>query len=718
MKNPTGTLVAGWRAAIAVVVVVFLASFVSAQIPAGAEFDISTSQGHHPSVATDAAGRFVVAWGDMDDGDSNGILARRYDAAGDALGPAFRVNTYTSGVQGNQGPRVASDSVGNFVVVWSSFGIYGAPSQDGSDSGIFGQRFSVSGTPLGTEFQVNTFTTGMQAKPVVASDALGNFVVVWWSAEEALSPKGIFAQRYDRFGAPRGSEFRVDQSTTLGNLNPSVASDPAGNVTVVWEGGLGAASRIYGRRYDNSGAPRGQEFEVSRDTAYGLIEPSVASRTDGSFVVAWSGRDADVSGVVAQRYDTSGAPLGGEFQVNTLTTGAQGGASVAADATGGFVVAWHTNGVWPDGPRANAQRYDASGAPRGTEFAVGGEFGRNSSIASDASGNFVVAFDKWGFSIAGQRFGGISPAPSRVDPQPSPNSDGNGVLEPGESVEVMPFWRNTNGAAQTFDGNGLSFSGPPAPGVSYDLQDALGVYGTVPNGTTAPCTDCYGVGVPFGGTRPATHWDATFEERLTPDTLGQTKLWPIHVGESFTDVPKTSGYYRFVETLLHKGVTGGCLPTSYCPAAPVTREQMAVFVLVAKGGVGYMAPACGATPMFTDVPVASLFCRWIEELARRGVVAGCGGGKYCPASAVSREEMSVFVLRTLDPALSPPACLPPNLFTDVPQTNPFCRWVEELANRHVVAGCGGGNYCPTGSVTREQMGVFITVTFGLALYGL
>jgi hypothetical protein len=62
--------------------------------------------------------------------------------------------------------------------------------------------------------------------------------------------------------------------------------------------------------------------------------------------------------------------------------------------------------------------------------------------------------------------------------------------------------------------------------------------------------------------------------------------------------------------------------------------------------------------------------------------------------------------------------VPPNLFADVPETSAFCRWIEELANRGVVTGCGGGNYCPVASVTREQMGVFLTQTFGLVLYGL
>ena len=139
------------------------------------------------------------------------------------------------------------------------------------------------------------------------------------------------------------------------------------------------------------------------------------------------------------------------------------------------------------------------------------------------------------------------------------------------------------------------------------------------------------------------------------------------------------------------------------------------FALVGKEGPGFLPPAC-TTPVFGDVPASSPFCRFIEELARRGVVGGCGGGNYCPLDPVTREQMPVFVLKTLEPALDPPACATPP-FTDVPTSSPFCRWIAELARRGVVSGCGGGNDCPTDAVTREQMAVFIGVTFGLTLYG-
>jgi hypothetical protein len=216
--------------------------------------------------------------------------------------------------------------------------------------------------------------------------------------------------------------------------------------------------------------------------------------------------------------------------------------------------------------------------------------------------------------------------------------------------------------------------------------------------------------------RPAQHWDSTALETVAPTS--NTKNWVLHVGDSFTDVVGTSPFYRFVETIFHKGVTGGCGANVYCPGSSTSREQMAVFVLVSKEGAGYTPPACVPPNLFTDVPETSPFCRYIEELFNRGVVTGCGPSLYCPTTAVSRETMAVFALRTLDPALNPPACPTPSMFGDVPASSPFCRWIEELARRGVVTGCGGGNYCPADPVTREQMGVFLTGTFSLTLYGL
>jgi hypothetical protein len=290
---------------------------------------------------------------------------------------------------------------------------------------------------------------------------------------------------------------------------------------------------------------------------------------------------------------------------------------------------------------------------------------------------------------------------------------GNNVLEANEDAVMAPTWRNNSASAVSVTGTLSNFTGPAGP--TYTIVDGTANYGSIPANGTASCgADCYTIRTD-AASRPAVHWDSTVRETLTGNI---THDWTLHVAGSFDDVTAANPFYRFIETLLHNEVTGGCSATSYCPGSPTTREQMAVFVLVAREGAAYSPAACGAVTIFADVPSSSPFCRWIEELARRGVVSGCGGANYCPTSSVTREQMAVFVLLTLDPAMNPPACVAGSeMFADVPSTSGFCRWIEELANRGVVTGCGGGNYCPTSPVTREQMGVFLSVTFSLSLYG-
>jgi len=291
------------------------------------------------------------------------------------------------------------------------------------------------------------------------------------------------------------------------------------------------------------------------------------------------------------------------------------------------------------------------------------------------------------------------------------DASGNRVFQPGETVVMAPSWRNVGTQVITLTGVASNFTGPGGP--TYTIVDGSAAYGTLAVGQAAACTDCYSLSV--NGARPVIHWDATVLETVTPTAT--TKNWTLHIGDSFTDVPGSNPFYRFIETLLHRSVTGGCTANAYCPTSSTSREQMPVFVLVSKERAGYTPPPC-TTPPFNDVPTSSPFCPWIQELAVRGVVGGCGGGNYCPTTAVARDTMAVFVLATLEGAgYAPPPCTTPP-FNDVPTSSPFCRWIQELAVRGIVGGCGGGNYCPSQPVSREQMSVFLAGGFGLALYGI
>ena len=191
---------------------------------------------------------------------------------------------------------------------------------------------------------------------------------------------------------------------------------------------------------------------------------------------------------------------------------------------------------------------------------------------------------------------------------------------------------------------------------------------------------------------------------------GNNNLYQLYPW-SFMDVPPGMTFAPFIERLYASGVTTGCAKEDYCPAAQTTREQMAVLALRAEDR-GFVPPPCGAA-RFGDVSPASPFCPWIEELARRGVVAGCGGGRYCPDAGVTRAEMAMFTLGTLEGAgYAPPACTTP-MFSDVPSASSSCPWIEELARRGVVAGCGGGKYCPDAAISRADMAVFLVGGFRL-----
>ena len=397
------------------VLVCFLRISPAAADTLGPEFRVNaytTSSQANPVIASDSGGNFVVVWDSYtEDGSSLGVFGRRYTSTGAPVGAEFQVNTHTTDHQNS--PSVASGSGGNFVVVWASY------VQDGDLDGVFGQRYSGAGASLGAEFRVNTHTTQTQSTPSVASDSSGNFVVVWQSYPQDSGSYGIFGQRFASTGALLGVEFRVNSFTTDVQKSPSVASDAGGNFVVVWESLIqdGDTYGVFGKRYGSAGAPLGAEFRVNTYTTGDQRFPSVASDSSGNFFVVWqSSQDAASLGVFGQRYASTGARLGVEFRVNTYTTDVQRSPSVASDSGGNFVVVWQTFSQDGSGSAVFGQRYSSTGAPLGTEFrantyTTGGQ--TVPSVASGTSGSFFVVWssstqDGDNYGVFGQ---GLCPTP-------------------------------------------------------------------------------------------------------------------------------------------------------------------------------------------------------------------------------------------------------------------------------------------------------------------
>jgi hypothetical protein len=325
-------------------------------------------------------------------------------------------------------------------------------------------------------------------------------------------------------------------------------------------------------------------------------------------------------------------------------------------------------------------------------------------------------------------------------------SDGNGVLEAGERVVVEPNWFNMTDSPIASAGTASNIAGPA--GATYTLNDTTAGYGTTNPNSTTNCfdatTDCFQASVSSPVSRPAVHWDANFKETLTG---GSNRTWQLHVGDSFTDVPRSQPFYAKIETLLHTGITAGCTVTTYCPTATVSRGAMAIFIAKGLAGGGPNVPAAGSVggspyncvpgpsgvSLFTDVKPTDIFCRHVHYIAGQNVTAGCSATEYCPSGTITRIEMAAFIAKAVVAPLGGTAvplsytdpvsglsynCNGANIhFTDVPYSNVFCKHVHFLWSKGIIGGISPTLYGPTQNVTRDAMAKFLSNAFNLLLYG-
>jgi hypothetical protein len=382
------------------------------------EFRVNTythSNQDMPSITTLTDGGFVVSWSSSgQDGSNYGIYAQRYDVGGQAVGSEFRGNTYTE--VGQRFSSITALADGGFVVSWMSSG------QDGDGSGIYAQRYNAGGQAVGTEFRVNTYTTSNQQSSSITALGDGGFVVSWSSNGQDGSSNGIYAQLYDISGQAVGTEFRVNTYTTsnqYGSTNTALAD---GGFVVSWSsyGQDGDGGGIYAQRYNAGGQAVGTEFRINTYTTSNQETPSITALADGGFVVSWSSYDQDGSGygIYAQRYNEGGQAVGGEFRVNTYTTDTQYLPSITALADGGFVVSWSSNGQDGSDYGIYAQRYNSGGQAVGSEFQV------NTYTTSDQSYPSITALADGGFVVSwmssGQDGSGDGIYAQRYDAQGDP----------------------------------------------------------------------------------------------------------------------------------------------------------------------------------------------------------------------------------------------------------------------------------------------------------
>jgi hypothetical protein len=254
------------------------------------------------------------------------------------------------------------------------------------------------------EFVVNDdvwgigYYAGYQYDPKAAMLPSGEMMVVWYDYRNSWNYQ-VFGRCFDATGNPVGEDFLVNEFTGKEAECPSVTACGDGFVVTWYDYRSGNDYDIYARRFDAAGSPIGGDFLVNDDASgYDQYYPSVAAN-DSGFMITWEDiRSSTNWDIYAQLYDASGLAIGGNFLVNDdggSYTQYQYGASNISASDSGFVVTWYDyrNGNWD----IYAQRYGSTGSALGANFLVNDDGGSSTqydpSVASSDSGFVVTWYD-------------------------------------------------------------------------------------------------------------------------------------------------------------------------------------------------------------------------------------------------------------------------------------------------------------------------------------
>ncbi len=338
-------------------------------IPAGPQSRVNEARAGIQAVSSSAAledGGYVLIWASLP-GTGYLFKGQRYDSNGDAVGSEFQVASLATS---NQSSFTSTTGLqdGGFIVAWEN----GHNATDGSGSAVQAQRFDSSGQPAGAAFVVNELTTGNQNGVALTTLADGSFVATWTTNQPASGGtlNEVKGRLFDSSGAALGSEFLVNTTTVGNQTGSSLAALQTGGFLATWLSGSGASGSLNGQFFDSAGAKLGGEIALAGAGPGYPLEPSVTELADGRIVIAWrnvpdSGSGDTINGRI---FDSSGAPIGGEFLISNPGGNPQAGSpQVEALPDGGFVATWSHPGGTDVSTAVWARIYDPSGTP-GTSF--------------------------------------------------------------------------------------------------------------------------------------------------------------------------------------------------------------------------------------------------------------------------------------------------------------------------------------------------------------
>ena len=181
---------------------------------------------------------------------------------------------------------------------------------------------------------------------------------------------------------------------------------------------------------------------------------------------------------------------------------------------------------------------------------------------------------------------------------------------------------------------------------------------------------------------------------------------------TFVDVPTSYWAWSWIERIYNAGITSGCTSSPRQYCPDTAVTRAQMSVFLEKGKWGSGFVPPNVPATFADT--GSHWAKnWIQALASDGITSGCGGGNYCPDYNVSRAQMAIFLLKAAHGSSYTPPAATGRVFNDVASSYWAASWIEQLSNEGITGGCGSNNYCPDGPVTRAEMAVFLVKVFNL-----
>ena len=369
---------------------VFFQRFTQLGMPIGGSVAVDPrpidSYEYSPSIAVGLNGTFAITWSDYRGTSYYNIYCRLFDASGNPLDTAFRVDDYYDA--GHEYSSITATDSG-FAVVWYDY--------RNGDSDIYLQLLDTLGGLKGANVMVNGITTDYQYYPNAARIGQG-FVVTWW--DQRSGGQEIYARRYNANGDAIGTEFVVNDNSGYSRYEPKACGTDSGFTITWYDYGNGFNYQIYVQRYDTAGAAVGANYRVTDGTT-DSYSPTIAHR-NGQTVVSWYDyRNGTNYDVFAQWFKPNGDTLGGQVLLSDdITVYFQySPKAVAGDSGWAF--------IWMDernsGVRlAYGQNYDTTLAVIGVNYmACDSVYGMQDqydpSVAAGKNGNFLTVWYDYRF---------------------------------------------------------------------------------------------------------------------------------------------------------------------------------------------------------------------------------------------------------------------------------------------------------------------------------